>query len=228
VSVLLTDTSLFGEGVKNLSENHNSLTHHLNYLKDVLGIRNFLPMEAKIAEEKNTHNLETPSESHSQVSLPAEKMYALNDMHTKIFYGSGPLTAKIMFLCEPPKPEAPDDSAFIGPAGELLTKMIEAMGLTRDQVFLAYMKTPTEKIESIEVFQPPMIVALGATAGHWLLDTDKKISEIRGQLVQRQNTTCIATFHPSYLLRNAKEKKTVWQDLQLVMEVLGLSRPKVT
>jgi len=132
---------------------------------------------------------------------------------------------------------------FVGRAGKLLTQMIEAMGLTRDKVYIANVvkcrppqNRPPEKDEvatcipfllrQLEVIHPKVIVCLGNIAAQNLLGTVKSISSFRGQWFDFRGIQLMATYHPAYLLRNPPAKGDVWKDLQKVMAVLGLKLPK--
>ncbi|MCC6278432.1 MAG: uracil-DNA glycosylase [Oligoflexia bacterium] len=226
------------------------LKDHLNFFREVLGIRNFLPGPAEFSQDvpvaESGELAETPSLSDLQGEAENCQRCPLGSTRTKSVFGTGPKNSPIMFIGEAPgEDEDRVGIPFVGPSGQLLTKMIEAMGLTRDQVYLANIvkcrppenrtPKPEEVVEcgrflnlQIKLVNPKIVVALGAVAAQTLLATTKKISECRGQLVEKNGIKVLATFHPSYLLRNPKEKKTVWQDLQIVMEQLGLPRPKVT
>ncbi len=153
---------------------------------------------------------------------------------TRIVFGVGNRKADLMFVGEAP---GADENAqgipFVGRAGQLLTKIIEAMGLKREQVYIANIlkcrppdnRNPEpDEVEScegflskqIEAVQPKIIVALGRYAAQLLLQTDTPISKIRGEFFQFQSSLLIPTFHPSYLLRNPSAKRHVWEDMQAV------------
>ena len=153
---------------------------------------------------------------------------------TRIVFGVGNRKADLMFVGE--APGADEDAQgipFVGRAGQLLTKIIEAMGLKREQVYIANIlkcrppdnRNPEpDEVEScegflskqIEAVQPKIIVALGRYAAQLLLQTDTPISKIRGEFFQFQSSLLIPTFHPSYLLRNPSAKRHVWEDMQAV------------
>lgn len=166
---------------------------------------------------------------------------------TKIAFGEGNPQAKLLFIGEGPgKDEDLQGRPFIGKAGQLLTKMIEAMGLKREDVYianivkcrptvdLAFQKDrPPEPDETaacspflvrqIRAINPRVIVTLGAPSTRFVLNTTEGITKIRGQW--RRNADGIKvmpTFHPAYLLRDPNQKKYAWEDLQEVMRELGL------
>jgi uracil-DNA glycosylase len=165
--------------------------------------------------------------------------------HTVVF-GVGNPEAKLMFIGEAPgEDEDLQGEPFVGRAGQLLTKMILAMGLTREQVYIANIvkcrpdmppgapgnRKPT-KLEmetcvpylraQIDVIQPAAMVALGATAVEGLLGPIGTIGSLRGKFLEYRGTPLMPTYHPSYLLRNQSntEKRKVWDDLLKVMERL--------
>jgi DNA polymerase len=134
--------------------------------------------------------------------------------------------------------------AFVGKAGQLLTKMIEAMGYTRDQVFIGNIikcrppnnRTPLpDEMETcmpylrqqIEILKPKVIVAMGATAVKGLLGLQEGITKLRGTWLSFEGTEVMPTYHPAYLLRNESAKKDVWNDLKAVLKRLGRKPPPV-
>jgi DNA polymerase len=168
--------------------------------------------------------------------------------HTVVF-GVGNPEAKLMFVGEAPgEDEDLQGEPFVGRAGQLLTKMIIAMGLTREQVYIANIvkcrpdmpagasgnRKPTkQEMETcvpylraqIEVIKPTVMVALGATAVEGLLGPIGNIGSLRGKFLEYRNTPLMPTYHPSYLLRNQSntEKRKVWEDLLKVMERLEMN-----
>lgn len=159
---------------------------------------------------------------------------------TNIVFGTGNPDARLMFVGEGPgQEEDRQGKPFVGRAGELLTKMISAMGLTRDNVYIANVvkcrppdnRNPEEDeiaacepflSEQIDIIRPDIICALGTFAAQTLLDTKTRISDLRGKIHEKDRHKIIATFHPAYLLRNQNEKRRAWEDLQLVMKELGM------
>jgi uracil-DNA glycosylase family 4 len=155
-----------------------------------------------------------------------------------IVFGQGDPHARLMFVGEAPgADEDVQGLAFVGKAGQLLTKIIAAIGLTRDDVFIANVikcRPPENRnpeadeilscqpfLEAqIQAIRPRVIVALGKFAGQWLLKTAEPISRIRGRIGDYQGITAIPTFHPAFLLRNPSAKKQVWEDMQLVQRLL--------
>jgi uracil-DNA glycosylase family 4 len=156
-------------------------------------------------------------------------------------FGSGHQNARIMFVGE--GPGADEDASgepFVGRAGQLLTKMIEAMKMSRGDVYICNVvkcRPPQNRNpepgeiasclgylrEQIKLIDPQIIVALGAVAAKTLLNTEAPISSLRGSFHQSAETlgpkrySVLPTFHPAYLLRNPEMKKEAWEDLQKVM-----------
>lgn len=169
------------------------------------------------------------------------KRCQLCEGRTKIVFGQGNAVADLMFVGEAPgADEDVQGLAFVGRAGQLLTDMVEkGMKIKRSDVFIANVikcrppgNRPPENLEvstcqpfleaQIKAIQPRVIVALGAVAGKFMAKTGDPISKFRGRFASWDGIPVMPTYHPAYLLRNPSAKKTVWADLKLVMDVLGL------
>src|SRR6201987_237228 len=149
-----------------------------------------------------------------------------------------------MFVGEGPgADEDQQGEPFVGRAGQLLNKMIEAMGLKREQVYIANVvkcrppqnRTPEKDecdtcspflMRQIDVIKPKVIVALGAVAAKNLLAVSDSMSNLRGRWYDFRNSKLLVTYHPAYLLRDPRQKKEAWKDLQMVMKELGLKVPE--
>ncbi len=162
----------------------------------------------------------------------------LAPLRTNLVFGVGRQDADLMFVGE--APGADEDrlgEPFVGRAGELLTKMILAMGFRREDVMIANIlkcrppgnRNPEpDEIEQCEPFlraqidaiRPRVLVALGKFAAQCLLRSDAPISALRGRWHEYQGVRLMPTFHPAYLLRDPRQKKVVWDDLQMVMKEL--------
>jgi len=156
-----------------------------------------------------------------------------------IVFGSGNPRAELVFVGEGPgEDEDRQGVPFVGKAGQLLTKMIEAMKFTRDDVYICNVvkcrppnnRNPEpDEIEACEPFlkaqlaslQPKVIVALGKFAAQTLLRDTTAITRLRGQWREYQGIALMPTFHPAYLLRQPDEKRVAWMDLQEVMKRFG-------
>jgi DNA polymerase len=169
---------------------------------------------------------------------------ALHKGRNKLVFGDGDPNARLMFVGE--GPGADEDAQglpFVGRAGQLLNNMIAAMGLRRDQVYIANIvkcRPPQNRVpepeeantctpflfRQIDVIRPEVIVALGSTAATYMLGAKSPLSALRGRIHQARGTKLIITYHPAYLLRDPRQKKEAWADLQLAMAELGLKAPK--
>lgn len=162
----------------------------------------------------------------------------------RVVFGVGNPRAEIMFVGEAPgRDEDMQGEPFVGRAGELLTKIIIAMGFKREDVYIANVikcrppenRTPLPDevtnclpylLSQIELIKPKLIVALGATAVRALLDVQLGITKMRGHWYTFRDIPIMPTFHPAYLLRNPPAKKEVWEDMKAVLEKLGREVPK--
>jgi DNA polymerase len=170
----------------------------------------------------------------------------LHEKRTQTVPGQGSPSPEIMFIGEAPGfEEDRRGQAFIGKAGQLLTKMITAMGFTREEVFIGNVvkcrppgnRTPmTDEIETclpyleaqIATLQPKVIVTLGAAALKGMLGDPKlSITRMRGKWLNFAGIDLMPTFHPAYLLRAPSAKKDAWEDLKAVLKHLGRPIPKV-
>jgi uracil-DNA glycosylase family 4 len=164
------------------------------------------------------------------------KLHALG--RKQIVFGVGNPAAHLMFVGEAPGADEDEQGfPFVGRAGQLLTKIIEAIELTREDVYIANVikcRPPQNRnpepdevascepflFRQVDVIQPKVIVALGKFAAQALLRTETPISRLRGQMFDYRGATLIPTFHPAYLLRNPSSKRDVWEDMKLVKKLL--------
>lgn len=164
----------------------------------------------------------------------------LHKGRNKIVFGDGNPKAELVFVGEGPgHDEDVQGLPFVGRAGKLLTQMIEAMGLRRKDVYICNVvkcrppenRAPEKEevatcspflLRQIDAIAPKVIVCLGSVAAQTLLETNRGISQFRGQWLEFRGRKLLATYHPAYLLRNPSAKSEVWKDLQKVMAVLGL------
>ena len=162
----------------------------------------------------------------------------LHKTRRNVVFGSGNPKAELMFIGEAPgEDEDVQGLPFVGRAGQLLTKIIEAMGLKRSDVYIANIlkcrppnnriPLPTEILEcednvkrQVELIKPKVICTLGKFASQTLLRTQTPISALRGKFQILNGTKVMPTFHPAYLLRNPADKKLVWQDMKKIMKEL--------
>jgi len=182
----------------------------------------------------------------------------LCEQRTNIVFGVGSPATRIMFVGEGPgADEDAQGEPFVGRAGQLLNNMIQAMGLRREEVYIANVvkcrppknRTPERDecetcgpflMRQISVVRPEMIVALGATAAKFLLGVSDSMAKLRGHIYEFHpivpseaperdpsfTTNLVVTYHPAFLLRDPRQKKEAWADLQLAMKTLGMPVPK--
>jgi uracil-DNA glycosylase family 4 len=161
----------------------------------------------------------------------------------KIVFGDGSSAARLMFIGEGPgADEDMQGLPFVGKAGQLLNNMITAMGLARADVYIANIvkcrppgnrvPEPVEAntcsqflVRQIDVVQPEVIVALGATAAMYLLGVKQSLNSLRGRWHTCRGAKLAVTYHPAFLLRDPRQKAEAWKDLQMVMAHLGLMSP---
>jgi DNA polymerase len=164
----------------------------------------------------------------------------LNTTRKNIVFGTGNSKPDLVFVGEGPGADEDEQGKpFVGRAGQLLTKMIEAMGIKREDVYItnvvkcrppANRNPEPEEISScspflenqLKVLKPKVICTLGTFASQTLLKTEEKISKLRGRFHPYQGMLLMPTFHPAYLLRNPAEKKSSWEDIQKIMKELNL------
>jgi uracil-DNA glycosylase len=171
---------------------------------------------------------------------------ALHKGRNKIVFADGDANARLMFVGE--GPGADEDAQglpFVGRAGQLLNNMIAAMGLKREEVYIANVvkcrppqnRTPEPDeantcspflFRQIDVVRPEVLVALGATAATYLLGQRQPLAGLRGRVHSFRNSKLIVTYHPAFLLRDPRQKKEAWADLQIAMRELGLRVPTKT
>jgi DNA polymerase len=188
--------------------------------------------------ESSTQNLETLEAIRGDIGDCTRcKLCTLG--RKQIVFGVGNLHADLMFVGEAPgRDEDAQGIPFVGRSGQKLTQIIEAIGLTRDDVYIANVikcrppdnRNPepdeVEKCEpflfrQIDTIKPKVIVALGTFAARSLLKTDAPISKLRGQVYEYRGAKLIPTFHPAYLLRNPSCRREVWDDMKKVRALLG-------
>ena len=168
------------------------------------------------------------------------KRCSLHKTRRNIVFGSGNPEAELMFVGEAPgEDEDRQGLPFVGRAGQLLTKIIEAMGLKRSDVYIANIlkcrppnnrpPLPAEIEEcedvlkrQIDIIKPKVICTLGKFASQTLLRTETSISALRGNFKEYNAILLMPTFHPAYLLRNPNDKKLVWADMKKIMKELKI------
>lgn len=222
-----------------------ALVELIGELKRYLIFQGLLGLEALPLAEPAAKRLASLKEAEDLAALEAQvrtcQRCRLAEGRTKLVFGEGRAPAEIMFIGEAPGAE--EDLAgrpFVGPAGQLLTKIIQAMGLDRQEVYIANVvkcrppknRTPQpDEVaaclpfleDQITLVRPKVIVALGSLAAQTLLAEKTPISRLRGRFHDRQGIPVMPTFHPSYLLRGEERprKVLVWSDMKQVLAKLG-------
>ncbi len=185
-----------------------------------------------------------------QLALLAEVVKActrckeLAATRTQTVFGVGRIDPDICFIGEAPgREEDVTGEPFVGPAGQLLTRIIAAMGMTRDEVYICNIlrcrppnnrpPQPEEAAhcreyleETLDLVKPKYICALGATAAKFLLGTSLGITKMRGKFYDYRGIPVMCTFHPSYLLRDPTKKKEVWDDMRALLTRMGKPIPQ--
>ena len=238
------------------------LAARVNYYRE-MGIYDFYrrPVEegAQLALESEEAAPETaPPPSEAALPIIQDKVAALREIRedlgectrcrlhkgrTNLVFGVGNVNADLMFVGEGPgADEDAQGEPFVGRAGQLLNNMISAMGLKREDVYIANVvkcrppgnRTPEKDecdvcspflLRQIAVIQPKVIVALGAVAAKNLLAVNDSMANLRGRWYDFRGARLAVTYHPAYLLRDPRQKKEAWKDLQMVMNYLGLKAP---
>ncbi|MDO9106078.1 MAG: uracil-DNA glycosylase [Methylovulum sp.] len=165
----------------------------------------------------------------------------LCETRTQTVFGTGNNKADWLLIGEAPgQHEDEQGKPFVGNAGQLLTEMLRAMGLTREEVFITNIikcrpprnRDPhVDEVEScfdylqrqLAIIQPKIILAVGRIAAQTLLNTDLPLAKLRGKVHTLDDTPLVVVYHPAYLLRSLAEKRKAWQDLQLAMQTINKS-----
>lgn len=206
------------------------------------------PMETLFGEikPKDELSLGRPGETFEDIREDIGECVRcpLHQGRTKIVHTEGNTKARLMFVGE--APGADEDASgrpFVGRAGQLLNKIIEAIGLKREEILIGNVnrcrppgnRTPTTEeaktckpflLREIAVARPEVIVVLGNTAMKNLLDTKEGITRLRGQFQDYHGIKVMPTFHPAYLLRDPSKKRETWEDMKTVRDYLNRKRPE--
>src|SRR5438105_1602221 len=252
------------------SELRRTLTDRIRYYND-LGIYDFYRRPVEAPDEGSASVARAPSPAISEFegeqtlmeirtepakSDPASGLRHIREdigdctrcrLHKQgrkqIVFGVGNPRAELMFIGEAPGADEDEQGEpFVGRAGQLLNNMIKAMGLRREDIYMANIikcrppgnRTPDRDecetcspflMRQIAVIKPKVIVALGAVAAKTLLAINAPMAELRGHWYDFRATKLAVTYHPAFLLRDPRQKKEAWKDLQMVMKELGLAIP---
>ena len=194
-------------------------------------------IDAKV-DEAGIEDLTTLDAIHEKIADC--RKCGLGSMRTNLVFGEGNPHADLVFVGEAPgEQEDRQGRPFVGRAGQLLTRIIEAMGLKRQDVYICNIlkcRPPGNRnpkpaeiracepflLQQLDVIRPKVICTLGTFAAKTLLDTDVPISLLRGKFHAYHGIKLMPTYHPAYLLRNPGSKKQVWEDVQVIMKELNI------
>lgn len=216
----------------------------------VTGLRHYLEDEKRLGlagwPRANASPATLPSSSFSPGTRPAPTLESirtelgdcrrckLHPNRRQIVFGTGDPTAKLVFVGEAPgRDEDLQGEPFVGQAGQLLTRIIQAIQLRREEVYITNIikcRPPENRnpqpdeiaacepflIKQLVAIRPRMICALGTFAAQTLLKTEEKISTLRGRFHRYQGIPLMPTYHPAFLLRNPGSKKEVWEDMKKI------------
>lgn len=217
--------------------------HLFNELKQAIGfLEKKIEFEQYFSPELISCGSST-DEKNSKVSRLYQKVRqcmrcSLYKIRTNVVFGDGDLNADIVFVGEAPgRDEDLTGKPFVGVAGELLTKIIQAMGTKREKVYITNIlrcRPPSNRnplpeeivccrpylLNLLEIIRPKLICTLGRVASCALLGDSSPISKLRGKFFDFKGIKLMPTFHPAYLLRNPADKKLVWHDVKKIMEYI--------
>lgn len=218
---------------------NNDLRYELTFLRDLGYSHLDIPKataQSSIVEDSESKTLLDELRAVAVVCVKCK----LSKSRTQVVYGVGNPNADLMFIGEAPgHDEDVKGEPFVGRAGQLLTDIIKAMKLTRDDVYIANVikcrppenRNPEpDELEAcrpyirrqVEIIQPKVIVTLGKFALQSLTEKAYGISAVRGKWLEYEGVRVMPTYHPAYLLRTPSAKKDVWADMKLVMAELGM------
>jgi len=225
-------------GIDSMDENRNEmigdLKNYLEYLKG-MGIVSLPASEIK-PDELSPSRIITLEEVRKELGDCTR--CKLHRTRRTIVFGEGNERATLMFIGEGPGyDEDVQGRPFVGKAGQLLTKIIESINLRRDEVYIANIvkcRPPQNRnpepdeirscnpflMKQIRVIHPRIICALGTFSAQTLLETDAKISALRGKSFDLEDIKVIPTYHPAFLLRNPERKREVWEDMKKIAELI--------
>ena len=211
------------------------------FIPKPVSLNDLIPLSlSRVAADDRTHALEAiRAEIGDCTRCPLAYAGRRN-----IVFGAGDAKARLMFVGEGPGADEDEQGLpFVGRSGQLLTNMIQAMGLQRDEVYIANIvmcRPPANRApepeeattcaqflaRQIDTVRPEYVVALGATAATYLLGVRQSLASLRGRWHEVRGARAVVTYHPAFLLRDPRQKGEAWKDLQMVMAAMGLQGPK--
>ena len=196
------------------------------------------PSEPAVLIHSSNTGIDSQDWAELEAAVTACTKCSLHTTRTQTVFGVGRRNAQWMFIGEAPgADEDRQGEPFVGRAGQLLNAILFAIGLKREEVYIANVlkcRPPGNRdpqpqeveqcepylIRQIELIKPRLIVALGRHAAHSLLKTEVPLAKLRGQRLSYHGTPLIVTYHPAYLLRNPADKRKVWDDMCLAKSVV--------
>ena len=228
-------------------QQRQALAERVRFYRE-LGIHDFYQRPEAVGSTPVIEQVEAPTDKLSALALIREDIgdcvrCRLSEQRKTIVIADGNPDADIMFVGEGPGADEDEQGLpFVGRAGQLLNNMITAMGVAREDVYIANVvkcrppgnRTPERDecdtcgpflLRQIDTVKPKMVVALGATAAKYLLGVQDTMANLRGKILDVRGVPLVVTYHPAYLLRDPRQKKETWADLQMVMRYLGMAMP---
>jgi uracil-DNA glycosylase len=216
------------------------VAHYLEYMSDI-GCSGF-DCSDHCLDTLNTWSQQSPGGRETLSNIREDlgdcRRCGLSKYRKQIVFGEGDPDARLIFVGEGPGfEEDKQGRPFVGPAGQLLTKIIAAINMTRESVYICNIvkcrppenRNPSSDeaenckpflIRQIKAIKPDFICALGSVAARTLLDTTKSVSMLRNRFFDYKSTRLLVTYHPAYLLRNPEKKRDVWEDMKMLMNAM--------
>lgn len=230
----------FGANFSSFSQKEKTHSILTNIITDARENKKVVLSESNILDKKEGPGKSGKIEALKELEELVKKCTScgLCNSRTNVVFGTGAPNADLMFVGEAPGYyEDAKGEPFVGKAGQLLTKIIEAINLKRGDVYIANIlkcRPPENRnpaaneiilckpnlYKQIEIISPKIICALGTFAAQTLLETNDSIGSLRGRFHDYQSTKLLATYHPAYLLRNPNEKRKTWEDMKKVRDFL--------
>jgi len=220
--------------------NSKSLVSQLK--QSIRSVKNSVALERWFSGQPIRQSNQNDKESRVQHLYAKVKNCTLCEISktkTNVVFGEGSVNAELVFIGEAPgRDEDLSGRPFVGVAGQLLSRIIQAMGFKRQDVYITNIlrcrppqnRNPNPQeicncrpylLALLKIIKPKVICALGKFAATTLLDDPGPISKLRGKFFEFEGMKLLPTYHPAYLLRNPQDKKLAWQDMQKIMKVLG-------
>ena len=215
-----------------------------HYYLDTMGVQLWQALDQAVKETAEENEADIPGDKDRvwhelEQAVSTCTKCGLHQSRTQAVFGVGDRNARLLIIGEAPgKDEDLQGEPFVGRAGQLLNAMLAAIGLQREQIYIANVlkcRPPNNRDprpeeaqacdpwlqQQIALIQPELILVLGRIAAHHLLNTDRSLASLRGRTHQYARIPLIVSYHPAYLLRQPVEKRKSWQDLKFVKSMLN-------